>query len=140
MADLHGSRAHANSGPKILDFHAFLRKKFVPLRDWRPSGKFILDPLLHRVPLAGLLKISLKAFVVMFQLKVFIKANFEVLHLKDVTIVTNAQCTQLSSKVLPLQDQNQWRIQNFPRGGGANPKDGVKTYYLAKFFPKTAWK
>ena len=25
---------------------------------------------------------------------------------KDVTIVTNAQCTQLSSKVLPLQDQN----------------------------------
>ena len=35
-----------------------------------------------------------------------IKVNFEVLHLKDVTIVTNALCTQLSSKVLPLQDQN----------------------------------
>ena len=35
--------------------------------------------LLHRVPLAGLLKISLKALVVTFQLKVFIKTNFEVL-------------------------------------------------------------
>ena len=62
--------------------------------------------MLHRVPLAGLLKISLKALVVMFQLKVCIKVNCKVLHLKEVTIVTNAQCTQLSSKVLPLQDQN----------------------------------
>ena len=62
--------------------------------------------LLHRVLLAGLLKVSLKALVVMFQLKVFIIVNFEVLHLKDVTIVTNAQCTQLSRKVLPLQEQN----------------------------------
>ena len=62
--------------------------------------------VLHRVPLARPLKISLKVLVVMFQLKVFIKVNFQVLHLKDITIVTNAQCTQLSSKVLPLQDQN----------------------------------
>ena len=62
--------------------------------------------VLHQVPPAGLLKISLKALVVMFQLKVFIKANFKVLYLKDMTIVTNAQCTQVSSKVLPLQDQN----------------------------------
>ena len=52
--------------------------------------------MLYQVPLTGLLKISLKALVVKFQLKVFIKVNFEVLHLIDVTIVTNAQCTQPS--------------------------------------------
>ena len=37
----------------------------------------------------------------------------------------------------------QWRIQDFPDGGGggcANPKVGAPTYYLATFSPKTAWK
>ena len=33
----------------------------------------------------------------------------------------------------------QWRIQDFPEGG-ANPEIGAKTYYLARFLPKTAWK
>ena len=34
----------------------------------------------------------------------------------------------------------QWRIQDFPDGGGATLEFGPKTYYLAKFLPKIAWK
>ena len=87
-----GGMALAFTQEDFLVFSCFLMMRYILL--------------LHQVPLAGVLKISLKALVVMFQLKVFIIVNFEVLHLKDVTIVTNAQCTQLSSKVLPLQDRN----------------------------------
>ena len=49
------------------------------IKEWYTS---VMRVMLYRVPLAGPLKISLKALVVMFQLKVFIKVNFEVLHLK----------------------------------------------------------
>ena len=34
---------------------------------------------------------------------------------------------------------NQWQIQDFP-GGGTNSCAWGKTYYLARFLPKTAWK
>ena len=34
----------------------------------------------------------------------------------------------------------QWRIQDFPEVGAPIPKVEVPTYYLAKIFPKTAWK
>ena len=34
--------------------------------------------------------------------------------------------------------QSRWRIQG--SRGGVNPGGGTKTYYLARFLPKTAWK
>ena len=33
----------------------------------------------------------------------------------------------------------QWRIQDFPEVGTPTPNVDVKSYYLANFFPKTAW-
>ena len=38
-------------------------------------------------------------------------------------------------------DPNQWRIQDFPDGGGGEattPECGAKVYYLTRFLPKTA--
>ena len=34
----------------------------------------------------------------------------------------------------------QWRIQNFPDGRVSTSEFGAKTYCLARFLPKTAWK
>ena len=33
----------------------------------------------------------------------------------------------------------QWQIQDFLKVGVLTPKMDVKSYYLANFFPKTAW-
>ena len=38
-----------------------------------------------------------------------------------------------------MGDNQQWRIQDFPEVGMPTPKVDVKSYYLANFFPKTAW-
>ena len=36
----------------------------------------------------------------------------------------------------PTQNPHQWRIQDFPDGGGANPRGGAPTYYLTNFSQK----